>query len=124
MSVESITSGGSAFSSSRSTWRGCKYWPPLKGVSPFCSSIISRLYGSVSCVQASSSRSQAAFSAWIFAARSAFVASDTSVRPCNRSSSASAAAFASPQMPTEIFFTSPSILLSASTWMICAAFGQ
>ena len=36
----------------------------------------------------------------------------------------SAAAFASPQMPTEIGFTSPSIFASASTWMIFASFGQ
>ena len=34
------------------------------------------------------------------------------------------AAFASPQMPTEIGFTSPSIFASASIWMICAFFGR
>jgi hypothetical protein len=36
----------------------------------------------------------------------------------------SAAALASPQMPTEIFLTRPSILLSASIWMILAVLGQ
>ena len=35
-----------------------------------------------------------------------------------------AAACASPQMPTEICFTSPSMRGSASTWMIFAFFGQ
>ena len=35
-----------------------------------------------------------------------------------------AAAAASPQMPTEIGLTSPSIFASASTWMIFASFGQ
>ena len=47
-----------------------------------------------------------------------------SVLPESRATSASAAAFASPQMPTEIGLTSPSIFASASTWMIFASFGQ
>ena len=47
-----------------------------------------------------------------------------SVLPASRAASATAAAFASPQMPTEIGFTSPSIFASASTWMIFAFFGQ
>ena len=49
---------------------------------------------------------------------------EASVLPERRSTSACAAAFASPQMPTEIDLTSPSIFASASTWMIFASFGQ
>jgi hypothetical protein len=41
-----------------------------------------------------------------------------------RLSSSIAAAFASPQIPIEIFFTRPSMRGSASTWMIFASFGQ
>jgi hypothetical protein len=64
------------------------------------------------------------FGSLIFAARSALVASQASVRPARRWVSATAAALASPQMPTEIFFTSPSMVLSASIWMILASLGQ
>jgi hypothetical protein len=46
------------------------------------------------------------------------------VRPARRCVSATAAALASPQMPTEIFFTRPSMVLSASIWMILASLGQ
>src|SRR5207253_11481258 len=83
-----------------------------------------RLYGSRSWVHSSSSFSQAAFSAAICPARSSREASQASVRPARRSVSATAAALASPQMPTEIFFTRPSILWSASIWMILACLGQ
>ena len=38
--------------------------------------------------------------------------------------SATAAALASPQMPTEIFLTRPRLVWSASTWMILAVLGQ
>jgi len=44
-------------------------------------------------------------------------------RALSRAASAKAAALASPQMPTEMVFTSPSSLASASTWMIFASFG-
>ncbi|MCY1231115.1 hypothetical protein D9M72_435520 [compost metagenome] len=124
MSVDTITSSGMAFSSSRRTWRGCRYWPPVGVRSCFCSSIMSRLYGSRSWVQSSSSFSHAAFSLAISVARASRVASQASVRPARRWLSATAAALASPQMPTEIFFTRPSILWSASIWMILAFLGQ
>ena len=51
-------------------------------------------------------------------------AMQASALPERRSTSACAAARASPQMPTEIGLTSPSIFASASTWMIFASFGQ
>ncbi len=106
MSVDTITCAGIAFSSSRSTWRGCSHLPPSR----LASSIISRLNGSRSCVHSDSSFSQAAFSSATCFARSALFASQASVLPASRCTSAAAAAFASPQMPTEIFFTRPSIL--------------
>jgi HAD superfamily hydrolase (TIGR01509 family) len=56
------------------------------------------------------------------AARSARVASQSSVRCASSASSAAAAALASPQMPTSIFFTRPSILWSASICTILAFF--
>jgi len=51
MSVETMARGGIAFSSSRSTWRGCSQLPS----SFFASSMASRLKGSRSWVQPSSS---------------------------------------------------------------------
>ena len=79
---------------------------------------------SFSCAQPSSSVSQAPFAAATSASRAALLALQASDRALSRAASASAAAFASPQMPTEIVFTSPSIFASASTWMIFASFGQ
>src|SRR6218665_2170153 len=74
-SVATITRGGMAFSSSRSTWRGCRYLPPVAVFSPLASSIASRLNGSRSWVHSSSSFSHAAFSASIVRARPARLAS-------------------------------------------------
>ena len=117
MSVETMTSAGIAFSSSRKTWRGCSSPSPA-------SFIIWRLHSSFSWIHSSSSFSHAAFSAWMVWPRSAVVESLSSVRSCSRSSSACAAALASPQIPTVISLTRPSILWSASTWIISASFGQ
>ncbi len=58
------------------------------------------------------------------ARRASWFSRHASGLPVSRAESAVAAAFASPQMPTEMDFTSPSILASASTWMIFAFFGQ
>ncbi len=85
---------------------------------------MSRLNGSRSWVHSSSSFSHAAFSFAIVAARSCFVASHASVLPSRRFAIATAAAFASPLIPTVIFLTSPMFAWSASTWMIFASFGQ
>jgi hypothetical protein len=84
----------------------------------------SRLHGSRSCGQASSSASHSAFSFAIPARRARRLALHASSRDCSRASSASAAALASAHRPTDIFFTRPSIFASASTWMIFAPFGQ
>ena len=75
---------------------------------------MSRLKASFSWVQASNSFSHAAFSAAMIFARSALLASETKVFFSKRLVNAIAAALASPQIPTEIFFTKPNILLSAS----------
>lgn len=120
MSVETMTRGGMARSSSRSTSRGCSQSPS----SSSCSAIMSRLNGSFSWVQALSSSSHASCSAFMTAARRSRVASQSRVRPVSRSVRAAAASLASPQMPTVIFLTRPSILWSASIWMIFAFFGQ
>jgi hypothetical protein len=120
MSVDTIACAGIAFSSSRSTWRGCSQLPDSR----FCSSIMSRLYASFSCVQPSSSCSHAFFSLAIFVARSALLASQASDFFSMRWKIALAAALASPAMPTVIFLTRPRLVWSASTWMIFASFGQ
>ncbi len=58
------------------------------------------------------------------ARRSARFAVQASSRPESRSTSAAAAARASPLMPTLMLFTSPRTRGSASTWMILALAGQ
>jgi hypothetical protein len=81
-------------------------------------------HASFSCVHPSSSLSQARFSPSTSASRVDWLATQARVRPDRRDAIAVAAALASPQMPTVIGFTSPSIRGSASTWMILAFFGQ
>ena len=92
MSVDTITLGGIALSSSRSTWRGC--------IQSSCSAAacltMSTLKSSVSSVQSSSSASQSALPAAMSAARCARVASQASSRPARRRARAAAAAPAAP----------------------------
>ena len=116
MSVDTIASSGIARSSSRSICRGCMC----------CESRdTSTDHASFSCVQPSSSLLPGALLARDRRrARASWLAWQASDLPARRAISARAAALASPQMPTEIGFTSPSIFASASIWMIFAFFGQ
>ena len=111
---------GMAFSSSLNTCRGCSQFSS----SSMASFIISMLKSSISFVQSLSSSSQTAFSSAIRSKRSSRVMSLFNSRSSNRLVNAFAAAPASPQIPTDIFLTKPSIFWSASIWIIFASEGQ